>query len=341
MTDPITALSIAGAGLLILYILFRPVKGYFWHWQRAMRVNERIMIEDALKHLYDFEYKKMNATLQSIAGVLSISGEKAAKLVARLEELQLVKSAAKGLELTDEGRSYALRMVRLHRLWERYLADTTGVPEKEWHAEAELQEHRMTLNEANMLAAQMGDPRFDPHGDPIPTDEGEIPPHRGIPLGTLPKGEVAEIVHIEDEPEAIFAQLVAQGLHPGMRVQMLDVSAERVHVAAEGEDVLLAPVFAANVTVYPLKEAPVVELSNQTLFTLQPGENGTVVGISRACRGLQRRRLMDLGVVPGTVIQAEMRSAGGDPTAYKIRGATIALRKSQSDLIYIERKENL
>lgn len=338
MTDPITALLIAGAALLILYILFRPVKGYFWQWQRAMRVNERIMIEDALKHLYDFEYKKMNATLQSIAGVLSISGEKTARLVARLEELQLVKSTAKGLELSDEGRSYALRMVRLHRLWERYLADSTGVPEREWHAEAELQEHKMTIKEANLLAAQMGDPRFDPHGDPIPTDDGEIPPHRGIPLTALPKGEIAEIVHIEDEPEAIFAQLVAQGLHPGMQVQMLDVSAERVHIAAEGEEVLLAPVFAANVTVYPLTEAPVVELSNQTLSTLQPDESGTVVGISRACRGLQRRRLMDLGVVPGTVIQAEMRSAGGDPTAYKIRGATIALRKSQSDLIYIEKK---
>ena len=130
MVEPITSLLLAGAGLLILYILFRPVKGYFWQWQRAMRMNERVLIEDALKHLYDFEYKKMSCTLQSISGALSISGEKTAELVARLEELELVKSAARGLELTDEGRSYALRMVRLHRLWERYLR--VGVPTVSW-----------------------------------------------------------------------------------------------------------------------------------------------------------------------------------------------------------------
>jgi DtxR family Mn-dependent transcriptional regulator len=338
MVDPIIALSLAGAGLVVLYILFRPVKGYFWQWQRAMQMNDRVLIEDALKHLYDCEYKKVPATLPSVSGVLSIRGDKTARLVERLEKMELIKSKGNILELTEEGRSYALRIVRLHRLWERYLADKTGVPELEWHLEAEQREHKMTLSEANMLAAQMGDPRFDPHGDPIPTAAGEIPPLKGMALTALPRGEVAEIIHIEDEPEAIYAQLLAQGLHPGMQVQMLDTSAERIHIAAEGEEILLAPVFAANITVSPLTEAPPMEISNWTLSALQPGEAGTVVGISHACRGLQRRRLMDLGVVSGTNIQVEMRSAAGDPTAYKIRGATIALRRSQSNLIYIEKK---
>jgi DtxR family Mn-dependent transcriptional regulator len=60
-----------------------------------------------------------------------------------------------------------------------------------------------------------------------------------------------------------------------------------------------------------------------------------VLGISKALRGQQRRRLMDLGVVPGTEIIAEMRSASGDPTAYQIKGASIALRKELADRIYL------
>lgn len=342
MVDPIIALSIAAAGLAVLWVLFRPVKGYVWQWQRAMQLTERVLIEDALKHLYDYEYKKWSCTLQSMSGALSIGGDRAAKLAGRLEELGLVKSTGQGLELTEEGRSYALRMVRVHRLWERYLADKTGLPAQEWHSEAEKQEHRLSQGEANALAEQMGYPRFDPHGDPIPTASGELPSPRGISLTDLPRGEVAEIVHLEDEPGAIFAQLVALRLHPGMQVRMLDSSPERIRIVAEGDEIFLAPVVAANVTVVPLMEAgdaPGMKQAYRTLSELSPGEKGKVAAISRALLGLQRRRLMDLGIVPGTIIQAEMRSAAGDPTAYKIRGATIALRKSQSDLIYIEKRD--
>jgi DtxR family Mn-dependent transcriptional regulator len=75
-----------------------------------------------------------------------------------------------------------------------------------------------------------------------------------------------------------------------------------------------------------------------TLADLEIGEQGEVVGISYLCRGIQRRRIMDLGVTPGTVISAEIRSAGGDPTGYGIRGAVIALRKNQAELIQVKRK---
>ena len=70
------------------------------------------------------------------------------------------------------------------------------------------------------------------------------------------------------------------------------------------------------------------------------GQEATVVDISAACRGLERRRLLDLGIVPGTVVRAELQSAGGDPIAYRIRGAMIALRKDQADLIYVRSHDN-
>jgi len=70
------------------------------------------------------------------------------------------------------------------------------------------------------------------------------------------------------------------------------------------------------------------------------GEEGTILGIAKALRGQQRRRLMDLGIVPGTKIEAELESLTGDPVAYKVRGTTVALRKQQTDKIYLVNEES-
>ncbi len=72
-----------------------------------------------------------------------------------------------------------------------------------------------------------------------------------------------------------------------------------------------------------------------TLADLQPGQKGRVTAISPACQGLERRRFMDLGILPKTIITAEMTSPSGDPTAYRIRGSLIALRREQASFIQI------
>jgi|GEM_PF-207394 len=74
-----------------------------------------------------------------------------------------------------------------------------------------------------------------------------------------------------------------------------------------------------------------------TLAALEPGEVGEVVRIVPECQGAQRRRLLDLGVVPGTRIVVRFRSAAGDPVAYEIRGALIALRRDQAERILVRR----
>ncbi|HQU72265.1 MAG TPA: metal-dependent transcriptional regulator [Calditrichia bacterium] len=337
--ESLEKLLIAVVGLVMLWALFRPVSGFFWRMLRASRQSDRVLIEDGLKHLHDCEYKGLQCTIQSLAGALSINGERAVRLVTRLEALHLVRWDGNLLVLTTLGRSYALRVIRIHRLWERFLADQTGIPEPEWHAAAEKQEHRLSEQEANQLASKMGHPRFDPHGDPIPTLSGELPPMKGKPLSELKTGEFAEIVHIEDEPETVYAQLVAEGLYPGLLIQMLDQSNGKVRFAAQGEEILLAPVLAANITVEPAKRLPETVSGTSLLADLQPGETAEVVNISRACRGLQRQRLMDLGIIPGTVLQVGMRSAAGDPVAYHIRGAVIALRREHTKQINVLRVE--
>lgn len=78
-----------------------------------------------------------------------------------------------------------------------------------------------------------------------------------------------------------------------------------------------------------------VECDVSRLSDLTRGERGQVVEISSQCRGLERRRLLDLGFLPGAELKVELTSPGGDPVAYRIRGALIALRKEQADLIQI------
>jgi len=339
MINPMAALLVAVAGLALLGIVLWPKHGLVAHWQRARLNTKRVLIEDALKHLYDCEYRKLICTRQSIAGALGISGDDAAALLLKLETHGLLKAQGDGFQLTEEGRSYALRIIRVHRLWERYLADETGVKETEWHAEAERTEHMMTLDQADALSAQMGNPRFDPHGDPIPTTSGDLPIPRGYSLTQLPSGERGQIVHIEDEPDAVYAQLVAQGLYPGVRIRVLEKGDDKIRFEADGAENVLAPVVASNVTVVPLPAEAPIEGPHESLVALNPGESGRVTGISRACRGQQRRRLMDLGIIPGTLVTAEMRSASGDPTAYVIRGATIALRSAQARMVHIQREK--
>ena len=159
----------------------------------------------------------------------------------------------------------------------------------------------------------------------------------GRPLTELPVGELAEIVHVEDEPSSVYSQLVAEGLYPGMRVRVLESTPVAVTFEADAEEHVLAPVIAANISAQPLPEDEEMVGPFERLSVLEPGESGRVQGIAAACRGLERRRLLDLGVVPGTVIEAELRSPSGDPTAYRIRGALVALRRDQADWIQVER----
>ncbi len=336
MTDPLQALLVAGAFLAIVWFLFRPDSGYFLRWRQARRQTERVLTEDLLKHIYNCEYQQHDATVESLSGALGIPRSRASDLLVRAAALGLAATDGGSVRLTTQGRDYALRILRFHRLWEHYLAERTGVAEAEWHSEAERREHDMSSDEVERLDRQMGYPTYDPHGDPIPTEAGDIAPRRGTHLTEHPVGVAAMIVHIEDEPEPVYAQLAAEGLHVGMRIELIEVLPQRVRFWADGEEHVLAPLLADHISVTAVSDAAEGASSDDLLSGLKRGEVGRVVQLSRSCRGLERRRLMDLGILPGTRIEVEMLSPSGDPTAYRIRGSTIALRKEQANQVQIQ-----
>ena len=335
------ALLLGLGSLLAATLLLWPDRGLLWRLIRMHRATERVQIEDALKHLFDCEYQGHPTTMASTAGALRVSVGRAAELLERMQLKELVVGTESGFRLTPTGRSDALRVVRIHRLWERYLSEETGLAPQQWHERAEDLEHRTSRAQADELSQKMGNPMYDPHGDPIPTPSGDIAPQRGKPLNSLTIGKLAEIVHVEDEPPTIFAQLVAEGLQPGMRVRVFEATPERIRFAADAEEYVLAPVIAANLSVVELGEDDAMQGPYERLSQLEVGEQADVVGFLPMCRGPERRRLMDLGLIPGTTVAAEIRSPAGDPTGYRIRGAVIALRSVQADQIQIEHRREL
>jgi DtxR family Mn-dependent transcriptional regulator len=144
------------------------------------------------------------------------------------------------------------------------------------------------------------------------------------------------ITHLEDEPETVYAQLVALGLQPGMLISITERSPQRVRFRTDHHEHVLAPVLAENVFVSPLPETASAGLPEEEyLSELQPGRRARVAGLAPACRGAERRRLLDLGFVPGTAVEIELVSPAGDPIAYRVRGTAIALRREQANLIRI------
>jgi DtxR family Mn-dependent transcriptional regulator len=199
-------------------------------------------------------------------------------------------------------------------------------------------EHSLTKEDLDELAAKLGNPLYDPHGDPIPTSSGEIQNLGGQPLTDIPAGTAVRIVHLENEPQAVYAQIVAEGLYPGMIVQVIESTPTRITFWANGEEHHLAPIIAANIEVKKLPQAIKKDQLNQgikTLYQIPIGEKAKVIEISPRLRGAERRRFFDLGILPGTIIETEMISPSGETKAYKIRGSLIALRKEQAEAIKV------
>lgn len=335
--NPLTALALFGGAVVVALLLAWPKWGLVARFRRAGELSDRVRLEDGLKHLYTFEAAAMPCSVDSLAGALGTSRGRAVSIVRRLEETDLIRLETDNIVLTDEGRAYALRIVRTHRLWERYLADRTGTAPVEWHTQAERLEHGLSEDQVENLAASMGYPLYDPHGDPIPTAAGVLPPVRGVSLTALGEGQSARVIHVEDEPEEVYRTIRRAGIHPGTLLRLDALEPTRVHLTVEGHPHVLEPLAARNLTVERIPSAA-AEMGVERLDTLRPGEEGVVVRLAGGVQGAQRRRLLDLGLVPGTVIRVELSSASGDPMAYRIRGAVIALRRAQADDILIRRQ---
>ncbi len=302
--------------------------------------EKRILAEDILKALFQIEYDGKSSDLASIAGRIGVAQNEVVNIISYLIEQGFVRREHDSHQLTEKGKELGLMFTRAHRICETYLAQQTGVAADEWHLRAHEMEHWLSSDEINKLADKLGNPRFDPHGDPIPTRDGKLPSIAGTPLTEWEKEKNAIIIHIEDEPEVVYARLIAAGITPGIRIKILESSNSFLDVVAEGRPIRLGVEDALQILVAPLPPEMQNEPDFKRLSDLKQGESGIVRGLMPSCIGLERLRLLDLGVVNGSKISYEFASPFGSPITYKVRGTLIALRREQADKILIDVKSS-
>jgi len=302
-----------------------------------LRTSDREAVEDLLRALLECQYSGQPATDARLAGMMDKPLEATLYALARARAVELADTSSAGWKLTESGREIAVRVMRAHRLIETRLARESSLPAGAWHDVAHASEHQLSRDEIDRLADRLGNPRFDPHGDPIPTREGELPDREGEPLLSWIPNELAVIAHIEDEPPKLFAQVAAAGMFAGMRIILRSTSAAGCALEVEARELLLPLELATLIRVRPLlvSEAPTPPEALR-LTDVPRGRTADVLTLLPGCIGPERSRLLDLGFVPGSRIERMLQSPFDGPAAFRVRGTLVALRHEQAEQVLVQ-----
>lgn len=178
-------------------------------------------VEDYLKAIYTLQQHGQVST-SSLAEHLNFKPASVTGMLKTLADMHLVVyTPYRGVELTPTGEKIALEVVRHHRLLELYLVEALGYSWDEVHDEAEALEHVISEKFESRIAAHLGHPTFDPHGDPIPTLEGALPSGSKYDLGNLPVGATGVIERVSDQNSERLRYLADMGLVPGAHVEVV------------------------------------------------------------------------------------------------------------------------
>jgi DtxR family Mn-dependent transcriptional regulator len=180
-------------------------------------------IEDYVKVIYGFtEWQDKPITSSQLAQRLGVANSSVSEMVRKLKDQGLVDHKTySAISLTPAGNRLALSMVRRHRLIETYLVQELGYSWDEVHDEAELLEHAVSDTFIERMAAKLGDPRRDPHGDPIPTADGAVLMPEAHLLGELDPGHTGRITRISDENPDLLRYLAAEKIDLDAAVEVM------------------------------------------------------------------------------------------------------------------------
>jgi DtxR family transcriptional regulator, Mn-dependent transcriptional regulator len=182
-------------------------------------------IEDYAKAIYALQERGDGCavTTNALAERLGVTPASASAMVKKLDGMGLVTHVRyRGVQLTPKGTAIALEVLRHHRLLELYLSETLGLPWDRVHDEAEVLEHVLSEELEELIAAKLGDPTHDPHGDPIPTRDGLIPDEPTVSLQALATGDCGRFVRISDSDPEMLRYLAARGIAPGDSFEVVD-----------------------------------------------------------------------------------------------------------------------
>ena len=180
-------------------------------------------VQDYAKAIFTLQSRTGAASTTDLATLLEVRPASVSGMLRKLSELGLVEHERyRGARLTGRGRRVALEVIRHHRLVELFLVESLGMTWDEVHAEAEVLEHALSEELEELIAAKLGDPTVDPHGDPIPSRELKLAETPAPALVELAPGEKATFVRISDTEPEMLRWLGERGIVPGARLELVE-----------------------------------------------------------------------------------------------------------------------
>jgi DtxR family Mn-dependent transcriptional regulator len=186
-----------------------------------------ISTQDYLKNIYDLTENGENASTNALAAKLNISAPSVTGMIKKLSSAEppLVEyQKHQGVTLTKHGKRAALEVIRHHRLLEMWLVQTLGYSWDEVHEEAERLEHVISEDFERRIAAAMGHPIRDPHGDLIPTEDLKMPVDESTPLSALRPGKTTTILRVRASDPNLLRYLEELNLIPGAQLEIKEHS---------------------------------------------------------------------------------------------------------------------
>ncbi len=180
-------------------------------------------IEDYAKAIYALESRVGIASTTALAERLGVRPASVSGMLKKLDALGLVvHENYRGARLTESGRKVALEVLPHHRLLELYLAERLGMAWDSVDAEAEVLEHVLSEELEEVIAADLGNPTLDPHGDPIPDRELAIVDVESRSLAALEPGDAGRFVRVSDSDPDMLRFLTEQGIAPGAEFELIE-----------------------------------------------------------------------------------------------------------------------
>ena len=214
-------------------------------------------VQDYAKAIWSLSQRSDEpVSTSALADRLEVSAASASAMVKRLEMMGLVsREPYHGVRLTRAGERVALEVVRHHRLLELYLAEALGMSWDRVHEEAEVLEHAISPELSELIAAKLGNPTHDPHGDPIPTADGEIDDSPTRSLADLPAGERGVFSRVSDSNPEMLRYLSERGIAPGDELKLTgrEPFGGPLTVRANGRDHALGDQLARAMRVAPAR----------------------------------------------------------------------------------------
>ncbi|MFC2170721.1 metal-dependent transcriptional regulator [Calditrichota bacterium] len=206
-----------------------------------MRKTKKISssAEEYLLTLFRLEFEGTRAGTSYLAKLFGVKAPSVTGMLRRLHHRGWLKyKRYRPSELTPAGRDIAVRLIRRHRLLESFLIEFLEYKLEEVHDAVQVLEHAVTDDLIKRVDAKLGHPAFDPHGDPIPDENGNLPEQHYIPLTKMKSGQKATLRRIDNRDRDQVESLRIIGALPGVKIKMLEESEnDTLKVSIENKEV--------------------------------------------------------------------------------------------------------